>query len=121
MKKNAVVSGIRLTSVIAWCLMVLPAARADASNQATKLTFSHTVQISGRVLPAGTYWFILSNINSPNIVQVFNSDRSRLYATIFSVNAVRLKHNRVTPANYLSRERVGPRAASGNPVLVLSG
>jgi hypothetical protein len=35
-------------------LVVLPAARADHSNQATKVTFSQPVQIPGRVLPAGT-------------------------------------------------------------------
>ena len=40
-------------------LVALPAARADQSNQATKVTFSQPVQIPGRVLPAGTYWFEL--------------------------------------------------------------
>jgi hypothetical protein len=35
-------------------LRLLPAARADQSNQATKVTLSQPVQIPGPVLPAGT-------------------------------------------------------------------
>jgi len=78
-----------LTTMLAF-LMMLPVARASEEDQATKLTFNKAVQIPGRVLPAGTYWFILADNNgSRNIVQVFNSDRSTLYATIRTINAVR--------------------------------
>jgi hypothetical protein len=72
-------------------LITLPAARADDYDQASKLTFSQAVQIPGRDLPAGTYWFVLANIGSRNAVQVFNSDRSTLYATILTVDAERVK------------------------------
>src|SRR4029077_7743035 len=73
-------------------LIMLPVARASEEDQATKLTFNKAVQIPGRVLPAGTYWFILANNNGTrNIVQVFNSDRSTLYATILTNNAERSK------------------------------
>jgi hypothetical protein len=65
--------------------IILPAARADEFDQATKITFNQPVQIPGRILPAGTYWFMLANANiSHDIVQVFNSDRSMLYATVFT-------------------------------------
>jgi hypothetical protein len=68
-------------------VVMLPSARADENDQATKLTFSQSIQIPGQVLPAGTYWFMLVDTpNSRNIVRVFNSDRSKLYATIFTVN-----------------------------------
>jgi hypothetical protein len=67
---------------------MLPVARADEFDQASKLTFSQPVQIPGRVLPAGTYWFVLANsIADRNIIQVFNSDRSMLYATVLTIAA----------------------------------
>jgi hypothetical protein len=76
-----------LATVLAF-LTTLPVARASEQDQATKLTFNKAVQIPGRVLPAGTYWFVLAESNTtPNVVQVFNSDRSTLYATVLSVNA----------------------------------
>ena len=78
-----------LATVLAF-LTTLPVARASELDQATKLTFNKAVQIPGRVLPAGTYWFVLAETNSvPNVVQVFNSDRSTLYATILTINAER--------------------------------
>jgi len=86
-QKSIIALGLLLASVF-----ILPAARADEWNQATKLTFNQSVQIPGRVLPAGTYWFIL--VDSPsdrNIVRIFNSDRSTLYATILTVNGERLE------------------------------
>src|SRR4029077_15654710 len=71
-------------------LTTLPVARASEQDQATKLTFNQAVQIPGRVLPAGTYWFVLAESNTaPNFVQVFNSDRSILYATVLTINAER--------------------------------
>jgi hypothetical protein len=73
-------------------LMVLPSARADESNQAIEVTFSQPVQIPGRVLPAGTYWFILpQNANEHDQVRIYNSDRTILYRTVLTVNAERLE------------------------------
>jgi hypothetical protein len=68
-------------------VMMLPSARASERDQATAITFNQSVQIPGRVLPAGTYWFVVSEANtSRNIVQIFNSDRSTLYATVSTIN-----------------------------------
>jgi hypothetical protein len=90
MKKVAVVkSFIAIALVLAFSL-VLPAARADERDQATKLTFNHSVQIPGRVLPAGTYWFVLADsASNRDIVRIFNSDRSMLYATLQTIAADR--------------------------------
>jgi hypothetical protein len=41
--------------------ILLPVVHADDWNQATRVTFSQPVQIPGHVLPAGTYWFQLSD------------------------------------------------------------
>src|ERR1700739_4294781 len=64
-----------LATMLAFLIM-LPVVRASEEDQATKLTFNKAVQIPGRVLPAGTYWFVLLETNTtPKVVQVYNSDR----------------------------------------------
>ena len=72
--------------IIAFSLFFGLAAHADESDQATKITFSQPVQIPGQVLPAGTYLFKLEDSNSSqNLVQIFNADRTVLYATLQTV------------------------------------
>jgi hypothetical protein len=52
-------------------------ARADEWNKRTVLTFSQPVEIPGRVLPAGTYTFMLADsMSDRHIVQIFNADGS---------------------------------------------
>ena len=71
-------------------LVVLPAAHADQNNQETTVTFSQPVQIPGRVLPAGTYVFVLPNDPDEHFeVRIFNADRTMLYATLFTISAER--------------------------------
>src|SRR5277367_2504410 len=104
-QKMFITLGLALVSVI-----VLPAARADQYDQASKLTFNQSVQIPGHVLPAGTYWFILANINSRNMVQVYNSDRSTLYASILTVDAARLETTDKTEMTLAERGTMRPDA-----------
>ena len=83
MKSKAMI-GIAL-GIIITCMATAPA-RADEENQATKLTFSQPVQIPGKILPAGTYWFVLAdNMSDRNLVEVFNEDRTVEYATLYTV------------------------------------
>jgi hypothetical protein len=82
---------------------VLPTARADEHDQASKFTFNKAVQIPGHVLPAGTYWFVLADINSRSVVQVFNSDRSALYATLLTVDADRSETTEKTAITFAER------------------
>jgi hypothetical protein len=71
-------------------LIVLPVAHADQSNHETIVTFSQPVQIPGRVLPAGTYVFVLPDeANDHFQVRVFNADRTSLIATLLTVSAER--------------------------------
>ena len=59
-----------------------PRMNADAWDQLTKLTFSEPVEIPGQVLPPGTYWFkLLDSQSDRNIVQIYNNDQTKLYAT----------------------------------------
>ena len=92
-------------------LIILPIARASEEDQATKLTFNKAVQIPGRVLPAGTYWFILADDNANhNIVHIFNSDRSALYATILANNAERPKPTDNTAITFADRGSMQPES-----------
>jgi hypothetical protein len=84
--KSAFIVGL----MIAFALMFELAAHADESDQSTKLTFSQPIQIPGQVLPAGTYLFILAADDSDrNIVQIFNADKTSLYATLETITTER--------------------------------
>ena len=61
-------------------------ARADETNQTVRVQFSQAVQIPGRVLPAGTYWFVLANTDDHQTVQIFNEDRSKSIALLQTMN-----------------------------------
>jgi len=99
---------ITLGSLLAF-LILLPSARAAEYDQATKLTFNQQVQIPGRVLPAGTYWFVLDdNLGSRNIVKIFNSDRSKLYARVFTNNVETLTAANETTITFAEREQMKP-------------
>ena len=72
--------------IIAFTLLFELAAHADESDQATTITFNQPIQIPGQVLPAGTYSLKLLNNNSDrNVVQIFNSDQTHLYATLQTI------------------------------------
>ena len=92
-------------------LFTLTSARADDWDQATKITFSQSVQIPGRVLPAGTYWFVLLNgITDRDTVQVFNSDRSMVIATMFTVKTQSATTPDNTAITFAKLEPMQPQA-----------
>ena len=81
---------IAVGMIIAFTLLFELAAHADESDQATTITFNQPIQIPGQVLPAGTYSLKLLNNNSDqNVVQIFNSDQTHLYATLQTIAADR--------------------------------
>jgi hypothetical protein len=86
--------------------------RADEYDQATKLTFNQSVQIPGRVLPAGTYWFVLADtsIANRNVIHIFNSDRSTLYATVSAIPVDRAKSSDHTAFTFAERDSTQPGA-----------
>src|ERR1700738_2612566 len=76
--------------IIAFTLFFELAAHADEWDQATKMTFSESIQIPGQVLPAGTYLLKLANRDSDlNTVQIFSADRTVLYGTFQTIPADR--------------------------------
>jgi hypothetical protein len=84
------------------CMAILgsafsPYAKADDHDKTTTITFSGPVEIPPvyitgmRVLPAGTYVFKLVQSSSDrHIVQIFNQDQSKIYATILAIPNYRL-------------------------------
>jgi hypothetical protein len=82
------------TNILAACAAVaLSATLASAqmnSSKDTVVTFSAPVSLPGVTLPAGSYLFKLadSQVNR-NIVQVFDKDRSKIFATILAIPAER--------------------------------
>jgi hypothetical protein len=110
MKTRKTISILGLLLALA---IILPTtARADEYDQASQLTFSQPVQIPGRVLPAGTYWFVLANtsIGNRNFIQIFNSDRSTLYATIGTITAERVQPLDHTALTFAERDSMQPSA-----------
>lgn len=84
--KGYIVAGL----IIAFTLFFEIAAHADVLDQETKLTFSEPVQIPGQTLAAGTYLFQLVNADiGQDTVQIFNADRTVLYATLQTISADR--------------------------------
>jgi hypothetical protein len=93
------------------CTVFLPVAKASNWDQMTKATFSQPVEIPGRVLPAGTYWFVLQrNDSDRNIVQIFSDDWSKLYATVFTASTVRQQPTDKTEFKFAERPHNKPEA-----------
>ena len=111
MKDVAVVRNFASIALLLAFLILLPAARADQANQATKVTFNQAVQIPGRVLPAGTYWFTLpEDTNEHYQVRIFNADRTMLYATVFTNDAQRVQTTERSAFTFAERAPSQPQA-----------
>lgn len=79
-------SYIAVGLIIAFSIFLGLVAHADESDQNTVISFSKPVQIPGRLLPAGTYVFRLADSDSDlHLVQIFNADRTVLYATLQTI------------------------------------
>jgi hypothetical protein len=89
MKINKV--ALLIAFAIASVLFMEVAAHADEADQSTKITFSQAIEIPGKILPAGTYLFKLADPNDLNLVRIFNSEGTRLYATLQTATAERAK------------------------------
>jgi hypothetical protein len=105
-KKTLTIFGLLLT-----LLIMLPAVRADEKNEAIKITFDQPVQIPGRVLPAGTYWFVLpDDITQHHQVRIFDAGRTMLYVTLFTIDADRPKPTSKTAVTLAQRGPAEPQA-----------
>jgi len=97
--------------------LLAPITQADDWNQKTVVTFSGPIEIPGvhltgwGVLPAGTYVFKLMDSQSDrHIVQIFNQDESKIYATILAIPNYRLKPTDKTVITFRERPAGEPEA-----------
>src|SRR5260370_8281044 len=91
--------------------LLLPVARASESDQATKITFDQAVQIPGRVLPAGTYWFVLPNdISQHFLVHIYTSDQTVLVTPLLTASAEREKPTDNTEITFAEGHPLPPAA-----------
>jgi hypothetical protein len=100
-----------LVAITLLCATVLPSARADTWNKKTIVTFNQAVEVPGKILPAGTYTFVL--LDSPadrHIVQIFNADGSQLVTTVLAINDYRLKPTGDTVMKFSERPGDAPDA-----------
>jgi hypothetical protein len=84
-----------ITAVVsAACAAVLLAGPLSAqelnTDRTTYVTFSAPVAVPGITLPAGDYMFKLLNSQvNRNVVQIFDHDRTKLFATVMAMPAQR--------------------------------
>ena len=121
-KENKQMSVLRTATTTVFCLALMgsvfsPAAKADAWNRKTVMTFSGPVEIPGvhlkgwGVLPAGTYVFkIMDSQSNRHIVQIFNKEETRVYATILAIPNYRLRATDKTVVTFRERPAGQPEA-----------
>src|ERR1700730_9123020 len=89
MKINKV--ALLIAFAIASVLFLEVVAHADEADQSIKITFNQAIEIPGQILPPGTYLFKLADPNNLDLVRIFNSDGTRLYATLQTTTTERNK------------------------------
>lgn len=81
-----------LLAITLFSTTLLPSARADNWNKKTVITFNQTVEVPGKILPAGTYTFqLMDSPSDRHIVEIFNADGSQLITIILAINNYRLE------------------------------
>jgi len=71
---------------------LIMSARADEWNKKTIITVNESIQVPGKVLPAGTYVMKLMDSQSDrHIVQIFDKDEKHLETTILAIPNYRLE------------------------------
>jgi len=103
--KRILLLATNLTLAIVLCASHA-AAQGGTFNQRMYLTFSGTVQVPGRTLPAGTYLFQLAGTTSRSIMQVYDKAEQHLLCQFFFI-----------PARDRTTRQLD--AANGKPVVTL--
>ncbi len=105
---------IAILSCLFFALTVFaPFSRANAWNKKTIFTFSEPVEIPGVALPAGTYVFkLLDSDADRDIVQVFNKNQTKLYATILAIPDYRMNPTGKTVVTFDERPHDSPQAVA---------
>jgi hypothetical protein len=109
--KNGIRSWTAVLCVALLGAALTPGLKADVWNKKTVVTFSAPVEIPGKVLPAGTYVFkLLDSQSNRNIVQIFDKDETKLFATILAIPDYRLQPTGETVIRFEERAANAPQA-----------
>jgi hypothetical protein len=91
--------------------MLTPAAHAAVWSQRTKMHFNQPIEIPGKILPSGNYWFVVFDSQSDrNVIQIFDSAQKTLYATLLTIPTERRQWNLETEVVFAEREHSQPEA-----------
>lgn len=84
---------------------------ADQWDKKTIVTFNAPVEVPGKVLPAGTYVFrLLDSPSDRHIVQIYDADQKKLFATILALPDYRLKPTDKPVLRFAERAPGAPQA-----------
>jgi hypothetical protein len=101
-----------ITALITVILTFDVLGHAGETDESTEMTFSAPVQIPGnKVLPAGTYLFKLADSDfDRGLVQIFNANGTRLYATVLTIPTDRREPTGETEVTLTEPGAAGPAA-----------
>jgi hypothetical protein len=89
---------------------LFPTAKADEWDKKTVVTFSGRVKVENTTLPAGTYVFkLMSGSGDRHVVQIFDKDETKLYATVLAVAASRVEPSEDTEITFADTSSSGNR------------
>ena len=107
----------KITVLLTFILVLLGAvlvspARADQWNKKTILTFSHPIEVPGKmVLPSGKYVFkLFDSMSYRHIVQIWNEDETKLLTTILAIPNYRLQPKGETVIEFHENPGTQPQA-----------
>ena len=103
-KKIAIVASLVLSGLMAGTV------RASEEDQAIRVSFSQPVQIPGRVLPAGTYYFVIMNTSDRKTVRITDEDGTRTIAVVQTINRERWQETSGTEFTLAEGRGVEPEA-----------
>lgn len=83
-KSHTTVLLVTVCVAVMSAFMAAPKAVASELNQKSTITFSAPFEVSGKVLPAGTYVFKLVGLGTDNVVQILNDKETHAYATVLT-------------------------------------
>ena len=111
MTRKMVLTSLGIAVALA-LMAIVPSASAGQVNEATQLTFNRAVQVPGNtVLPAGTYWFVMSNDPAThNFVRIYGAHRTHLITIVDVLPTLRANSTNRTELTFAEQSRTRPIA-----------
>lgn len=105
------ISGILIALLFASLTMIPNARATELNGDLTRLTFNQPIRIPGKVLPAGTYWFMIpDSYADPNVVAIYNAHRTHVDAVLLTRPTLRVTPTSRTELMLAEQGRRSPNA-----------